>query len=147
VVNFERKYAMEISQNVLFLESFGNYHHQEVKPQKGIEFDSEVQRFEQILFSKENIRLSEINSLCSPTVENALNILGDTVLGKIEAFKISIDNNMNHVNEVLNSEGELNIKDALKMQMQVGMYAVETTLVATTGNKVSDGITILFRNQ
>ena len=138
---------MEISQNILFLESFGNYNQQGVKPLKGIEFDSEVQRFEQILFNSENIRLHEINSLDNPTVENALNILGDTVLGKIEEFKISIDNKMNNVNEVLNSEGELNIKDALKLQMQVGMYAVETTLVATTGNKVSDGITTLFRNQ
>jgi hypothetical protein len=138
---------MEISQSILFSESLPNHNNQVVKPLKGIEFDAEVQRFDQILFNNDNIRLSEINSFESSMVDNSISILGDTVLGKVEEFKISIDNKMNNVNKVLNSEGEIDIKDALKMQMQVGMYVIETTLVATTGNKVSDGIATLFRNQ
>lgn len=138
---------MEISQSILFSESLTHHNNQVVKPLKGVEFDAEVQRFDQILFNSENIRLSEINSFESSLVDNSISILGDTVLGKIEEFKISIDDKINNVNKVLNSENEIDIKDALKMQMQVGMYVIETTLVSTTGNKVSDGIVTLFRNQ
>jgi hypothetical protein len=138
---------MEINPQISIVEINENKFQQELKPLKGIDFDSKVQHFEQILFGGQNYKLNGTDPIENGTVQNAISKLGDVIFGKVEEFKISIDKKMQEINALLNSKNEVSMTDLLRAQWQVGMYAVETTLLANTGDKVSDGIQTLFRNQ
>lgn len=130
---------MEVYQDIRSIDGFGNRMYQEIKPMKGIDFDQEVQRFEQAYKAK---GLDAIENLDS---DNIISNFDNVLFNKVGEFKISINNKLDEMHRLFNSEGELSQKDLLKAQYQVGMFTVEVTVVSNGSDKVSDGIITLFQ--
>ena len=132
---------MEINQNIGFVEFGGNHVCQEMKPMKGIDFDLEVQRFEQAL------RLNEMDASGSLDAENIVSNFESALFDKVGEFKMSVDNKLNEMHKLFNSGEILTTRDLLNAQYQVGMFTVEVSVVSNGSDKVSDGIITLFQTK
>lgn len=120
---------------------------QEVKPLKGFNATSEVQRFEQILFNEQQHVLKNSNPIENTDTSNAVNKLGQAFFDQVGNFKKSIDLRMANSDNILHSTQEVNAGDLLRLQWDMTLYEVETTIVTKCGGKVADGIQTLFRTQ
>ena len=138
---------MEIGSLLKNFEFPENSLQKELKPLKGSNFDLNVQRFEQIMFNGQSFEAKGVNSTENINAPNAISNLGEAFFDKIGNFKKSIDLRMHEVGQLLNRKDQLDIKDLLNVQWQVSLFSVETTLVSKSGEKVSEGIQTLFRNQ
>lgn len=138
---------MEINSALPILEIQQNAVQQELKPVKGFNFNSNVQRFEQILFSEQTYLSKEAESIKNTDAKSAISRLGKAFFEKVESFKKSTDKRMGKVMGVLNQDCELSMKEVVELQWQVTMYNVETQLVSSCAGKVTEGVQTLFRNQ
>ena len=108
---------------------------------QGIDFDQDVQAFEQAL------RLNGLETVENTNAENFVSSFDKALFDKIGEFKISVDQNLNDIHSLFQSEKTLDVEDFLKMQYQVGMFLVEVTAVSNGSDKVSDGIITLFQTK
>jgi hypothetical protein len=119
----------------------------EIKPLKGANLDMDVQRFEQILFKDQYHKTNGIDPVENTGIQNPVSKLNESIFSKVGNFKKSIDQRIHNINQMVNKPGKLDAKDLLNMQWQISMYSLEATLAAKSGDKVSQGIQTLFRNQ
>ena len=132
---------MEVNQDIRFVEFSENRVCQEIKPMRGIDFDQEVQRFEQAL------RLNGIDASGKSDAENIVSNFESALFDKVGEFKMSVDNKLNEMHKLFNSGEVLSTRDLLNAQYQVGMFTVEVSVVSNGSDKVSDGIITLFQTK
>ena len=132
---------MEVYQDIRFINSYENMVLQELKPMKGIDFDKDVQAFEQAL------RLNGLDNVENINTENFISSFDKALFDKVGEFKISVDQKLDDIHSLFKSKKELGMKDLLKIQYQTGMFLVEVTAVSTGSDKVSDGIITLFQTR
>ena len=68
-----------------------------------------------------------------------------SILDSLKTTKNSVDNHMNRVEGMLQRAKDLNVGDAVKLQWELTMFSVETTLVSKTEEKISQCIKTLCR--
>ncbi|WP_419658343.1 hypothetical protein [Desulfosarcina variabilis] len=132
---------MEIYQNIGSIESYGNMVQLEIKPMKGVDFDQDVQAFEQAF------KLNGIDEFNSLNVENVVTNFDNALFEKVGEYKLSVDQKRDELSSFINSPAEYSLTDLLKLQCELGSYVIEVTLVTNTSDKVSNGITTLFQTQ
>jgi hypothetical protein len=122
---------------------------QEIKPMKAPDCDQDVQRFESILKGEGPYQPKTLD-LVIPAIEpNAIQNVGHTILDKVSTLKSSVDNRMDRVNTKLDkmADGDFDVADALNLQMEIGMFSIEATMMSKSGEKAGEGLKTLFRNQ
>jgi hypothetical protein len=137
---------MEIN-SIPLIETQQNVSQQEAKPLKGFNFDSDVQRFEQIMFSEQQYLLKRVDSVEYVNTPNAVSKLGKAFFEKVDKIKESTNQSKTEMLEILNSDGKLDMVDMLKLHLHAIEYSVETTVATSCAKKADDGIQTLFRNQ
>jgi hypothetical protein len=137
---------MEINSAIPTISQPENTIQQELKPLKGINFETDVQRFEQVLFSEQQYLFRGPDPLENVNTQNAISTIGKALFEKTGKYKKSIDFRLKKVGQMLSSK-DLNEVDLIKLQWHITLYSVETTVMSTCGKKVNDGIETLFRNQ
>ncbi|XPS89217.1 uncharacterized protein Dvar_72360 [Desulfosarcina variabilis str. Montpellier] len=113
----------------------------EIKPMKGVDFDQDVQAFEQAF------KLNGIDEFNSLNVENVVTNFDNALFEKVGEYKLSVDQKRDELSSFINSPAEYSLTDLLKLQCELGSYVIEVTLVTNTSDKVSNGITTLFQTQ
>jgi hypothetical protein len=137
---------MEINTAIPTINQAENPIQQELKPLKGVNFETDVQRFEQVLFSEQQYLFRGPNPLENVNAQNAVSTIGKALFEKTGNYKKSIDFRMKKVGQLLSSK-DLNEVDLMNLQWHITLYSVETTVMSNCGKKVNEGIETLFRNQ
>ena len=139
---------MEIS-NVLnyFVDPGFNAPQLETKPLKAPDCEQDVLRFEAILSGEGSFQPKSIDLLMPPVEPNAIQTMGHTLLDKVSTLKQTVDGRLGRINAELASAEDLELTDVLKLQYEVSMFSVESSLIAKSGDKAGEGIKTLFRNQ
>jgi hypothetical protein len=139
---------MEIS-NVLnyFFDPSFNAPQLEAKPLKAPDCEQDVQRFEAILSGEGSFQPKSIDLLMPPVEPNAIETMSHTLLNKVSNLKQTVDGRLGHINAKLASAEDMELTDLLKLQHEVYMFSVESSLIAKSGDKAGEGIKTLFRNQ
>ena len=139
---------MEISSLLdLYLDPRVNAPQQELKPLKAPDCEQDVQRFEAILSGEGPYQPKSLDLVMPATESNAIENMGHTLLDKVSTLKQSVDHRMNRIDAVLQRPDDIDITDMLKLQWEVSMYSIESSLIAKSGDKAGEGIKTLFRNQ
>lgn len=126
---------------------------QEFKPLKAPNCEQDVQRFEAILSGEGPYRPKNLELIMPATEDNAIQKFSDTFVDKVSSIKQSVDDRMGRITDKLHAltenDGEnlIDIGEALKLQWELVNVEVETRLVSKSGEKASEGIKTLFRNQ
>jgi hypothetical protein len=137
---------MEINSAISTINQPENPIQQELKPLKGFDLETNVKRFEQVLFSEQQYLFRGPNPIENVTLQNAISAIGKALFEKTGNYKKSIDFRMKKVGQLLSSKN-LNEVDLINLQWHITLYSVETTVMSTCGKKVNEGIATLFRNQ
>jgi hypothetical protein len=114
---------------------------QGIKPIKGIELDSEAQRFEQ------TFRLNGIEAIDNLSPENYISNFDSAFFEKLGEIRNSIDVKLQEMQQIFNGAETLTQQELLRAQYQVGMFTVEVTVISNGADKVSNGITTLFQTK
>lgn len=124
------------------------YEPQEVlKPLKAPDCEQDVQRFEAILAGEGPYQPKSID-LAMPAIEsNAVQNMGQTLLDKVSTMKSSVDTHLDNVHAMFQDANALDITDVLKLQWELSMFSIESSLITKSGDKAGEGIKTLFRNQ
>ena len=93
---------MEINSSIPILEVQQNMVQQEAKPLKGFNFNSDVQRFEQILFSQQQYLLKGADAVEYANAPNAISRLGKAFFEKAGNIKKSSDSRLSEIMKRLN---------------------------------------------
>ena len=120
---------------------------QEMKPLKAPDCEQDVQRFEAILSGEGPYKPKSLDIVMPATEPNAVQTMGDTILNKVSSMKESIDNHTSHMDALFENPGDLEIGELLRLQWQVTMFDIETSIITKSGDKAGEGIKTLFRNQ
>lgn len=120
---------------------------QEMKPLKAPDCEQDVRRFEAILSGEGPYQPKSLDLVMPATEPNAVQTMGDTILNKVSTMKKSIDNRTNRMDALFENAESLEIGDLLRLQWQVAMFDIETSLITKSGDKAGEGIKTLFRNQ
>lgn len=139
---------MEVS-SVLnyYLDPMLNAPQETLKPMKAPDCEQDVQRFEAVLSGEGPYQPKTLDLVMPATQPNAIQVAGRTLLDKVNTMKISMDSRMNHVHALLQNPDTLGIADLLRLQWDVSMFSIESSLIAKSGDKAGEGIKTLFRNQ
>jgi hypothetical protein len=139
---------MEIS-NVLnyFVDPGFNAPQLETKPLKAPDCEQDVQRFEAILSGEGSFQPKSIDLLMPPVEPNAIETMSHTLLNKVSNLKQNVDTRFGRVRARLESAEDLELADVLRLQYEVSMFSIESSLIAKSGDKAAEGIKTLFRNQ
>jgi len=119
----------------------------EIKPLKTPNCEQDVQRFEAILSGDGPYLPKSMDLVMPPTEPNAVNNLGHTILDKVSTMKQSVDDRMKRINTVFLERNQIDIADMLRLQWEVSMFGIESSMIAKSGDKAGEGIKTLFRNQ
>lgn len=130
-----------------YLDPMVNAPQQELKPMKAPDCDQDVQRFEAILLGEGPYQPKSLDLIIPATEPNAIDNVGHTILEKVSNLKNSVDNRMVHINNALEQPDNFSIAEMLKLQWEVSMFSIESSLMAKSGDKAGEGIKTLFRNQ
>jgi hypothetical protein len=120
---------------------------QELKPLKAPDCDQDVQRFESILKGEGPYQPKSLDLILPATAPNAIENVSHAILDRVSSLKNSVDNRMTEINQSLLVTEEFTIEDALRLQWEVSMFSIESSLMAKSGDKAGEGIKTLFRNQ
>ena len=137
---------MEINTVIPTINQTENPIQQELKPLKGVNFETDVQRFEQVLFNEQQYLFRGPNPMENANLQNAISTLGKALFEKTGNYKKSIDSRIKKAEQLLSSK-DLSVVDLMNFQWHITLYSVETTLMSTCSKKVNKGIETLFRNQ
>jgi hypothetical protein len=118
-----------------------------LKPLKAPDFERDVQRFEAVLSGEGPYQPKSLDLVMPATEPNAIQNAGQALLNKVNTMKTSVDTRMNRVEAMFQEAGALDIADVLKLQWEVSMFSIESSLIAKSGDKAGEGIKTLFRNQ
>ena len=132
---------MEINPCLQFSGISGNTIPLEIKPMRGIDYDHEVQRYEQAY------RMNGLDGLQNINTESSVTQFEHILFNKVGDYKASLDSKMELFTESINTKGELSGSELLNLQYQMGLYVVEVTAVSSGSDKVSDGIITLFQTK
>lgn len=119
----------------------------EVKPPKAPDCVQDVQRFEAILSGEGSFQPKSIDMLMPASESNAIQSMGDTLLNKVSGLKETVDKRVGRINADMETAGELQLADMLRLQYEVSMFSIESSLIAKSGDKAGEGIKTMFRNQ
>jgi hypothetical protein len=119
----------------------------ETKPLKAPDCEQDVQRFEAILAGEGAYQPKSIDLLMPPTEPNAIQSMGHTLMNKVSSLKQTVDGRLGRINTELATAEDLELTDVLKLQYEVSMFSIESSLIAKSGDKAGEGIKTLFRNQ
>jgi hypothetical protein len=139
---------MEISSFLnYYVDSTLNAPELDVKPLKGPDCEQDVQRFEAILSGEGSYQPKSVDLLMPAAEPNAIQSMGHTLMNKVSTLKQSVDNRIGRIDSELMAAEDLTITDVLKLQYEVNMFSIESSLIAKSGDKAGEGIKTLFRNQ
>ena len=119
----------------------------EPKTAKSLISDKDVERFEKILSGQESYLPKSIELILPVDKPNPVERIGSNVLNRITDLKQSVNKRMDVVGELFAESDTLNINNALKVQWELMMFSIESTLITTVASKAGEGIKTLFRNQ
>jgi hypothetical protein len=119
----------------------------EVKPLKGPDCEQDVKRFEAILSGEGSYQPKSVDLLMPASESNAIQCMGHTLLDKVSTLKQSVDGRVGRINADIETAGDLELTDMLRLQYEVSMFSIESSLIAKSGDKAGEGIKTLFRNQ
>lgn len=119
----------------------------EAKPLKAPDCEQDVQRFEAILSGGSSYQPKSIEQLMPATESNAIQSMGQTLMDKVSTIKQSVDNRMGRIDAEMKLADGMDLTDALKLQYELSMFSIESSLIAKSGDKAGEGIKTLFRNQ
>jgi hypothetical protein len=139
---------MEISSMLdLYLDPKVNAPPQELKPIKAPDCDQDVQRFEAILKGEGPYQPKSLDLVMPATAPNAVDNMNHAIFDKVSSLKNSVDLRMDHINQTLQDPDHFTIGEAMKLQWEVSMFSIESSLMSKCGDKAGEGIKTLFRNQ
>jgi hypothetical protein len=119
----------------------------ETKPLKAPEFEQDVQRFEAIVSGEGAYQPKSIEFLTPMVESNSIQSMGHALVNKVANLKETVNGRINRINAEFQSAEDLDISDMLRLQYEISMFGVESSLIAKSGDKAGEGIKTLFRNQ
>lgn len=139
---------MEISSILnYYIDPTLNAPHLETKPLKAPDCEQDVQRFEAILSGEGSYQPKSVELLMPTTEPNAIQSMGQTLMNKVSGLKQSVDNRVGRIDSKLKATQEMELTDVLKLHHEISMFGLESSLIAKSGDKASESIKTLFRNQ
>jgi hypothetical protein len=122
---------------------------EELKPLKAPNCEQDVQRFEAILSGEGPYQPKTLDLIMPATEPNAIQNMSQTILNKVSTMKQSVDNRVGRINDTLQGihTKDFGIADMLKLQWEISMFSIESSMIAKSGDKAGEGIKTLFRNQ
>lgn len=109
--------------------------------------DKDVERFEAILSGDGAYKPKSLELVMPATDSNAVQRMGSNILDRITDLKQSVDDRNARVGELFKESDGLSMQNALKVQWELTMFSVESTLMTTSASKAGEGIKTLFKNQ
>lgn len=122
----------------------------ELKPLKAPACEQDVQRFDAICNGEGTYQPKAIDLIMPATEPNAIENVRHTFVNRVSTLKKSMDNRLGRVDKVferIKLSDKFDFADGLKIQWELSMFSLESTMVSKSGEKAGEGIKTLFRNQ